>query len=84
MVKMKVSGETKCRLTTRFCHLYRKSLSHLFQTVTCAPTSTARPVGTPKCSFASLADRASRAETTEALYAFSRKIAGIVTLDDLL
>jgi two-component system, OmpR family, sensor histidine kinase KdpD len=27
---------------------------------------------------------ASRAETTEALYAFSRKIAGIVTLDDLL
>ena len=27
---------------------------------------------------------ASRAETTEALYTFSRKIAGIVTLDDLL
>jgi two-component system sensor histidine kinase KdpD len=27
---------------------------------------------------------ASRAETTEALYAFSRKIAGILTLDDLL
>ncbi|GEO17917.1 ATP-binding protein [Microvirga aerophila] len=27
---------------------------------------------------------ASRAETTEALYAFSRKIAGIITLDDLL